>query len=125
MSIIDGSTRSKIYLDIRESATYRVRCTFSGCGNRTQGLHDVTRQVRFNVMKHNNGARACNEHLLVGSWNNIGNSINQRNRFSKQQIEDLIQLLRDSDSRKPSEFPNCTAVQRIPFYSWRLDSKSS
>lgn len=37
------------------------------------------------------------------SWNRIENNINQRNRFSKQLIEDMVDLLRDSGTNILSE----------------------
>lgn len=49
------------------------------------------------------GARACDRHLNELSWNTIQRNVNQRYKFSTKQIEDLIQLLRNSGSTTISE----------------------
>lgn len=100
-------------MGIRRTAANRRRCNFPGCENETNSLHDISNQVRFKVVKRKkiyipNGARSCEQHLSEIPWNLIGrNTIpqNSLNKFSAKQIEDLIQLLRNSGSNMVLEIP--------------------
>lgn len=103
-----STTDDQIHLEIRKTTSNRFRCTFRGCSNRN-GLHNVSRQVRFTVMQQRkiyipNMARVCNQHLNA-SWNTVGQGTGQRYKFSKKQIEDLIQLLSNSSPRAVSHIP--------------------
>lgn len=46
-----------------------------------------------------NGARACDTHLSEILWSTIDRNTTQRSKFTTKQIEDLIELLRDSGTK--------------------------
>lgn len=86
----------------------RRRCSFPGCV--AQQLHDITHQVRYKVMKHRkifipNGARACDQHLSEISWNVIDRNTVHQSKYTANQLENLIELLRNSGSNMVTKIP--------------------
>lgn len=94
--------------DIQRTFANRRRCAFPGCENRDR-LHDISRRIRFKTMKQKrifipNKARACDHHLHA--WDTVdGNTGQLFSKFSKNQIEDMVELLCYPDSKITPKLP--------------------
>lgn len=87
----------------------RRRCTFPNCNERDR-LHNVKRKIRFKILKAKkicipDGARVCEEHSQIDTWNNLNSNTDQLTKFSAKQVEDMLQLLSDSGPKISLEIP--------------------
>lgn len=92
-------------MHFRKTLSHHSRCTFPKCNSPTDRLRCISRLTRFKALKTKNlcipvGARACNRHGCENPWDdNLIERIGPIQRFNRKQIEDMINLLRDSAER--------------------------
>lgn len=83
-----------IYLNVRKTNASHRRCTVPQC-NIINNLRRISRAKRLSALKTNrvfipNGARGCARHFSSENWI-PGTQI--ENRFTRQQLDDMIGLL--------------------------------
>lgn len=84
-----------VNLNLRKTSATHSRCTFSSCRTPNNQLKTISRIMRFDAIKSKKiyipaGARACSFHYTPTNWN-ITNEGDEK--FSKNQIEEIIELL--------------------------------
>lgn len=95
-------------LKYQKTISTHSRCTFPKCKTPTDRLRLISRRTRFKAMKTKElfiptGARACHQHFNDNemlSWD--VDAVNSSHKFNRQQIEDVINLLNESNLNNPN-----------------------
>lgn len=91
-------TEKSIRLNLLKTSSNRRSCTFPTCA-RQNGLHDISHSLRLKAFKNRiyipNRSRVCVEHMSGVIWDNFQGN-NRTNRFTANQINEMIKFFRDS-----------------------------
>lgn len=93
-----------LHLSVQRALASRLRCAFGNC-DKNKDLHSVSRTNRCQVLKKYRifipkNARTCLQHNSPDVWSEIDTNINH---YTREQIEDLLELLLNESQPKPNE----------------------
>lgn len=96
-----------IELSFMRCAVNSSRCVFDRC-NEKQGLVCVPKKKRYEVLKIHRiyipkRSKICKKHLNNGTWHDF---ISLEFKYTRDYIEDMVDLLRESLQNEPKEFPS-------------------
>lgn len=95
---MDTRLRGDIVLDLRRSCTSSSKCSYPTCRAK-QDLTKPSHRIRFEVLEKYNFfisdvSKVCPNHSYVDAWVNVF-QMASLNRFSNEQINQVIEILRD------------------------------